>query len=81
MHCFSCGQPVDEADQFCRHCGIPLTQKPKRMFLPRMINPQDAAGYWDNFFRPFFKMAFIFFGCFFAFALLMVVVWYFMFHH
>jgi len=45
-----------------------------------MITPEDAASYWNNFFRPFFKMAFIFFGCFFALALIIVVFWYFTFH-
>jgi len=50
------------------------------MFRPRRITPEDAASYWNNFFRPFFKTAFIFFGCFFALALIMVVFWYFTFH-
>lgn len=25
VFCPQCGRPVDEDDQFCRHCGAPLT--------------------------------------------------------
>jgi len=50
------------------------------MFWPSTVSPQDVASYWKNFFRPFFRMAFIFFGCFFTVALILFVVWYFMFH-
>jgi uncharacterized membrane protein YvbJ len=78
--CSNCGQAVEAANRFCRQCGLPLSPASPKMFRPRMITPEDAASYWNNFFRPFFKMAFIFFGCFFALALIMVVFWYFTFH-
>lgn len=42
-------------------------------------SPEQAAGYWRHFFRPFFTMAFIFFGAFFLAALIMVVIWFFIF--
>lgn len=80
MNCFACGHSVDETDSFCRHCGERLAQASKKPFMPRRISPQDAADYWEHFFRPFFRMAFFFFGCFFAFALGLMVVWYFLFH-
>jgi hypothetical protein len=80
MDCFGCGQSVDNTDRFCRHCGASLSRTTQKVFWPRRVGPQDAASYWENFFRPFFKMAFIFMGCFFAFSFILVAVWYFMFH-
>jgi hypothetical protein len=42
-------------------------------------SPEQAARYWRDFFRPFFTTAFIFFGAFFLAAMIMVVIWFFMF--
>lgn len=79
-NCSNCGQTVEATDKFCRHCGFPLSPGSPNTLRPHMLTPEDAASYWNNFFRPFFKMAFIFFGCFFSFALILVVFWYFTFY-
>ena len=79
-NCSNCRQSVAATDRFCRQCGLPLSLESPKPLRPYMLTPEDAASYWNSFFRPFFKMAFIFFGCFFAFALILVVFWYFTFH-
>ena len=78
-YCTGCGQPIDEQDRFCRNCGVSATRTPETRRGPAGLTPEIAASYWKSFFRPFFKVAFIFFGCFFGFALIMVIVWFFMF--
>lgn len=79
-HCTRCGQSIDEQDRFCRNCGASLTRSPG-IFRGGSagLTPEIAASYWKNFFGPFFKVAFIFFGCFFGLALIMVILWFFMF--
>jgi hypothetical protein len=79
--CKNCRQALDETDQFCRTCGMAVTGSPSCPWSRRpMPSPEQAAGYWRNFFRPFFTMAFVFFGVFLLFALIMIVVWFYMFH-
>ncbi len=71
---------MDPTDRFCRNCGAPLAPAPRTgLFNYPVPSPEQAAGYWRNFFRPFFTMAFIFFGAFFLFAMLLLVAWFFMF--
>jgi len=71
---------VDPEDKFCRNCGVPLTDaRGTRYGVFRPAFPYSANA-WQQFFRPFFKMAFIFFGCFFGFATLLMIFWYFTFH-
>lgn len=85
--CPSCGSTLDALFRFCPHCGVPLAQAgempPPRpapvQNTPFGMSPETAANFWDKFFRPFFKTAFIFFGLFFSFAFIMMIVWYFLF--
>jgi cellulose synthase/poly-beta-1,6-N-acetylglucosamine synthase-like glycosyltransferase len=78
--CTSCRQPLDPTDRFCRSCGAPVGAiagfGPFRRPIP---TPEQAASYWHSFFRPFFATAFIFFGAFFLAALILMVIWFFMF--
>ena len=77
----TCRQPLDPTDRFCRNCGKPAGATPGFWPFRRPIpSPDQAAGYWRSFFRPFFITAFIFFGAFFVVALIMVGIWLFMFH-
>jgi hypothetical protein len=76
-----CRKSLDPEDRFCRMCGTPAGATPG--FWPfRHLTPpsEQAASYWRYFFRPFFMTAFIFFGAFFAVALILVGIWFFMFH-
>ena len=78
--CPNCRQVVDAHGSICRRCGMALTGAAASGWSRRpMLSPEQAAGYWRNFFRPFFTMAFLFFGAFFLFSLIMVAVWFFMF--
>jgi predicted nucleic acid-binding Zn ribbon protein len=79
MHCPNCGHSVDQEDRFCRDCGTFLARNPGASYGMARLTPENAASLWKNFFGPFFKTAFIFFGCFFGLALLLMVIWYFMF--
>ena len=78
-HCPNCGHSVDREDRFCRHCGSSLARSSGTPYGTPMLTPENAASLWKNFFGPFFKTAFIFFGCFFGLALLLVAFWYFVF--
>lgn len=79
VHCPKCGCSVDQEDGFCRHCGTSLTRSPGVSYGTAKLNPENIANLWKNFFDPFFKIAFIFFGCFFGLAFLLMLFWYFMF--
>jgi hypothetical protein len=78
--CRNCRQVLDPTDQFCRTCGAAVSGTPTFGWSGRSEpSPEQAARYWRDFFRPFFTMAFIFFGAFFLVAMILVVVWFFMF--
>ena len=79
--CRICGLSVDDVDNFCRHCGTSLTEHSGSVAADRRlgVSPETAAGLWKNFFGPFFKIAFIFLGCFFGLAILLVIFWHFKF--
>jgi hypothetical protein len=78
--CGACGQVLDATDRYCRRCGAPVTNLPGFRFLrPPALTPEQAGSYWRNFFRPFFTVAFVFFGAFFLVSLIMVTIWFFMF--
>ena len=79
--CPGCGHRVNVEDRFCSSCGVPLTPARGKPTFSRGIDAESAANIWGKIFRPFFKTAFIFFGFFFGFALLLMIVWYFMFRH
>jgi uncharacterized membrane protein YvbJ len=79
MHCPNCGYSVDQEDRFCRHCGASLTRVQGVSSGMTRLTPENAATLWKNFFGPFFKTAFIFFGCFFGLAFLLMLFWYFVF--
>ncbi|MHC1726678.1 MAG: zinc-ribbon domain-containing protein [Syntrophobacteraceae bacterium] len=79
MHCPNCGHSVDQEDKFCRYCGNSLSGSPGELFGKARLTPESAANLWKNFFGPFFKTAFIFFGCFFGLAFLLMLFWYFTF--
>ena len=78
-HCPNCGYSVDQKDQFCRKCGASLMRSSGLSFGMARLNPENVANLWKNFFGPFFKTAFIFFGCFFGLAFLLMLFWYFIF--
>ncbi|MFH1155079.1 MAG: zinc ribbon domain-containing protein [Pseudomonadota bacterium] len=78
LQCPRCGFSVDQTDRYCRQCGTALVSGTGTPASTR-VSPENAAAVWNNFFRPFFKTAFIFFACFFGFSLIMVVIWFFMF--
>jgi uncharacterized membrane protein YvbJ len=80
-YCGQCGNAIEEEDKFCRICGTALKNAPTPFRGPAMLTPENAAGYWKNFFGPFFKTAFIFFACFFCVSLLFVVIWFLMFRY
>jgi hypothetical protein len=50
-----------------------------RLFQPPPLSPEQAAGYWRHFFRPFFIVAFVFFGVFFMATLCLIAIWFVMF--
>ncbi|MGD9505117.1 MAG: zinc ribbon domain-containing protein [Syntrophobacteraceae bacterium] len=79
-HCPKCGRPVDREDNFCRDCGASLrgASAPPAFVRPG-VSPEYAASMWKNFFGPFFRVAFVFFACFFGMAILMMVFWFFTF--
>lgn len=78
--CANCRQVLDASDLFCRKCGMPVAPVATFARSRRPVpSPEQAARYWQVFFRPFFTTAFIFFGAFFLVALIMVVIWFFMF--
>ncbi|MCE5336139.1 MAG: zinc ribbon domain-containing protein [Desulfobacteraceae bacterium] len=77
-YCPKCGQAADQQDKFCRHCGTNLGRS-AGLFSSARLSPQNAADLWQNFFSPFFKVAFIFFGCFFGLAFILMIFWYFTF--
>ncbi len=79
LYCPDCGYSVDGKDRFCRQCGSPLVAGAKIAFGTPRITPENAASLWKNFFGPFFRIASIFFVCFFGLALLMMIFWYFKF--
>jgi hypothetical protein len=79
--CRNCRQTLDPTDRFCRMCGTPAGATPGFWSFRRPIpSPDQAANYWRGFFRPFFMTAFIFFGAFFVVSLILVGIWFFMFH-
>ncbi len=79
-HCRRCQQPLDPADRFCRRCGKSVRGARFASLMPfSTLTPEQAAGYWRGFFRPFFITAFIFFALFFMAAACLVVVWFLMF--
>ena len=71
---------MDSTDRFCRRCGARAGEAsgfwPFRRPAP---SPEQAAGYWRHFFRPFFITALAIWGVFFLAALVMVGIWFFMF--
>lgn len=77
--CQTCRQALDPIDRFCRHCGVAVNASQAGGLFRRALTPEDAASYWRGFFRPFFIMAFAFFGVFFSCAMILVVIWFFMF--
>jgi hypothetical protein len=80
IECKTCGQPLDPTDRFCRSCGIPAGANPGFGLFRRPVpSPEQTASYWHNFFRPFFVIAFIFFGMFFLASLILIAIWFFMF--
>jgi hypothetical protein len=79
VHCPNCGDSVDRQDRFCSHCGTSLTRSPGVSFGTDRLTPEHVATLWKNFFGPFFKTAFIFLGCFFGLACLLMLFWYFIF--
>lgn len=80
VHCRRCRHALDPADRFCRHCGRSVRSTPLAgLFSFPTLTPEQAAGYWRGFFRPFFITAFIFFALFFMAAAFLVVVWFLMF--
>lgn len=79
--CPRCQGQVDPADRFCRACGAALLAPPTcGSFLRGRPSPEQAARYWQSFFRPFFITAFALFSLFFLASLVMVVLWFLMFH-
>jgi hypothetical protein len=77
-HCPNCKNSIDLEDRFCRHCGAPLRSSGRLSFSgAARLDPENLANLWKGFFGPFFKTAFIFFGCFFGLAFLLVLFWYF----
>jgi len=79
VHCPNCGYSVDQEDRFCRNCGTSLTGIQGGSFGSARLTPENVANLWKNFFGPFFKTAFIFFGLFFGMAFLLMLIWYFIF--
>lgn len=79
IQCPNCVHSVDQEDRFCRHCGTSLSSGSGVLTGTTKLTPENVANMWKNFFGPFFKTAFIFFGCFFGLAFLLLIFWYFTF--
>jgi len=85
--CPRCRSSLDAAFSFCPHCGASLSASPETARdrpsnpgrMPFGMSPETMAGFWEKFFRPFFKTAFVFFGLFFGMAIVLMIVWYFIF--
>ena len=78
--CPKCRVTCAPEDRFCRLCGASLQPAPFGFLFRRTPpTPEEAASYWRGFFRPFFMMAFGFFAIFFIAALILIVIWFFMF--
>ncbi|MHC1765088.1 MAG: hypothetical protein AB9869_12440 [Verrucomicrobiia bacterium] len=80
VHCRHCRHALNPEDRFCPQCGKCVHGTSfTRLFTFQPLTPEQAAGYWRGFFRPFFITAFIFFALFFMAAACLVVVWFLMF--
>ncbi len=78
-YCPNCGCSVDAKDRFCRQCGSSLADGDRAPLGMSRLTPENAASLWKNFFGPFFRVASIFFACFFGLAILLTIFWYFKF--
>lgn len=65
----------------CGNCGAPVNSVQFSRRFRRQLTPEDAEAYWRGFFKPFFIVAFAFLGIFFIWAMVLLVIWHFMFRH